>query len=235
MNPLSKPRLIFLLLAILATFLAHAQGGLGYILLKEGDTLRGDVRLKEGYPSAPRIVGFAGTESALPANFSANDCKSFRIGNDVYHSATVTMDMSYFSGLDDYKILNADSTLTRTIFLKEVYKGKHLTLLKYYNGAESGFFTKPNVKLHLFINDGENTRELIMKYTYAPDKGPFDFERGSRAMRQLRPIYRDQLRMYYDWTQERKLTRKIDASEYSEENLLIIIKEIDGKFRSQSN
>lgn len=236
MNPMSKPRLLFLLLALLATFLACAQNGLGYIVLKEGDTLRGELTVKQGYPNAPRIVGFAGTESAAAQEFSIHDCIAFVIGNNVYQRATVTMDMSYLSSSNDYRILYEDSMLTQTIFLKQVYKGKYFTLLKYFNGDETGFIRQPNIKLHFFINDGEKTQELIMKYSNMPYKDhPFDNELGSRAMRLQRPIYHNQLRMYYDWFKEKKLRKKIEYSEYREDHLVSIIKEIDSKYRPQTN
>jgi len=235
MNPLSKPRLIFLLLAILATFLAHAQAGPGYIILNEGDTLRGEVQLKQGYPGAPRIVGFAGTESAAPANFSVDECKGFCIGNNVYQRATVTMDMSHLANID-LIILNEDILQTQTVFLRQLFKGKYFTLLHYYDGDEEGFFQHSNIKRHFFINNGDSTMELVMKYQYASrkDRG-LNVERGSWAIRQVRPIFRDQLKLYYDWMNDRRLRKKIDASLYREDHLIKIIKEIDSKYRPPVN
>lgn len=236
MNPLSKPRLIFLLLAILATFLAHAQGGLGYILLKEGDTLRGDIKIKQGYASAPKVIQFAGTESAAPKDFSVNDCQGFVIGDNVYLRATVTMDLSFLANIEK-SIFFEDSSITQTVFLRRIYKGQNINLFKYHDGEEKGFIRKANVKTHFFVQDKDKVQELIIKYDYAPRRSlhNFDTNKNVMAVRRVWRIYKDQLKLYYDWMTETELQKQVDKADYLEDHLLKVIAAIDKKFRPISD
>jgi hypothetical protein len=231
-------RLILTLTAFFTICACFAQSGPGYVVLDSGDTLRGHLKLLEGYASAPVSIGLSATEGTPGKGYSVRECKAFAVGEDVYERATVTMNMSYLDEMD-MNVLYQDSMLTQTLFLRRIYKGKNLSLLKYHNGEETGFFRAKNVKTHFFVQDPEKTQELIMAYNNRPIKSvaydPSDFDRSSRAMRQIRPIYRDQLRIYFDWIREKKLVRRIDASEYREDHLLKIITEIDGKFRAPNN
>lgn len=225
-------RLIPLLILILFATLSRAQNTQGYVVLESGDTLKGIVKLLDGYRSAPQLITLEASGAASAPYYSVKECKAFAIGDDEYIRATVTMDMSYFTSID-LTILYEDSTLTQTVFLKRIYKGKNISLLKYYDGQELGAFRAVNVKMHFFVQDADKVQELIMKYTNAPTKSVvrhFDVDRGSSAMRQIRPIFRDQLRMYFDWLTEKKLLRKLDGSDYTEYHLLKLIPLIDQKF-----
>ena len=231
-------RYLFILAALLAICTSYAQSGPGYVVLDNGDTLRGYLKFIEGYSNAPVVIGFGPQEGTLHKGYTVKECKAFAVGGEVFERATVTMNMSFLDEMD-MKIFYQDRILTETVFLHRIYKGKNLHLLKYHNGEEKGFIKTTKVKTHFFVRDAEKTQELIMSYNDRPIRtvayDPSDFDRGSRAMRQLRPIYRDQLRMYFDWIREKKLVRKIDASEYREDHLVKLITEIDAKFRAPAN
>jgi hypothetical protein len=208
----------------------------GYVVLNSGDTLHGYVKLLDGYLSAPLSIGLSDAKKGPAKSYTVEGCKAFGAGEDVYERATVTLDMSYLTNIDRH-ILYEDSTLTKTVFLRRIYKGRNIHLLKYYEGTEKGFVRTYDVKTHFFIQQGGQIQALIMKFKYAPRRQifQFDLQRGITAVRIKYPFYRDQLKMYYDFITEKALVKKIDNSDYDEEMLLDIMPLIDKKFRPQEN
>lgn len=199
----------------------------GYVVLNSGDTLKGTVILR-GYLSAPDSVQFSGR------HYTVADCKAFAAGPDVYKRWTVKMDLSYYDDIE-HTIYNADSVLTTTVFLKQIHTTKNLELFKFHQFDWRRVLQPQKKKQHFYLLDkaNETMTELLVKYR-APDKHKSEFRGTGGEMSvagQTLNIYRDQLYAYFDFSNERKLKRKVDRLFYSEPTLIAIITEIDSKIK----
>ena len=204
----------------------------GYVVLDNGDTLKGQIELK-GHYTAPDFVYYTPASGGQGKAYSVENCKAFGTGDEIYERWVVKMDMSCMNRID-FKIFFEDSTLVDTVFLKQVYKGKHLTLYKYYRGNETGFLKSDREKMHFFLYDNDKLQELIISYKDATkdthDPNVFRY-RADWSSRQTRMFFRDQLRAYFDWSAERKLRRQVDELQYEEAPMVKAVKSIDGKIR----
>jgi hypothetical protein len=208
-------RLLLSLLAVFMAFALHAQKQPGYVLLDNGDTLTGSIRLKQ---KEPLIVTFWNNDAT---EYSVKNCKAVSLnGKDNYERWTVRMDMSHMSK-EDYVIHCEDSVRTSTVLLKQLYKGKTISLFHCYE-----------LKDHFFLYNGKEMQELIVKYVGPDPKiNPIAAAtiNGQWSVREERAIYKDQLRMYLDDEKDRKLKYRLDEAEYRRRDLLPIIVAIDKK------
>lgn len=228
-------RTILFFLLFLLGIAATAQNRLvpGYIVLTNGDTLKGHIQLK-GYYTAPEQVYYTKDASGQGTDYSVKNCTAFGTNDEAYQRWIVKIDMSTMNEID-YIIHYEDSTLLDTVFLKQVYKGKNLSLYKYFRGNERGFLKEEKEKMHFFLRDKEKMQELILRYKNPTSNTAFykkmSVHDGDLMKRTTQPFYRDQLCAYFDWDANRKFKRQVDALPYQETSLLKAIKTIDGMMR----
>lgn len=225
---------IFISCALLFAVAAGAQTrpAAGYVVPDNGDTLRGQVEVR-GFNTAPEQIYFT-RDGGGRQQYSVENCRAFGVGDEVYERWTVKMDMSCMSTMD-FKVIFEDSILTTTVFLKRVYKGKHLGLYKYYRGNEAGLLKVDREKMHFFLADDENMQELVISYKEPNKDANTNLEaykyRQDWTARQTRRFYRDQLRTYFDWSTDKKLKQLIDELQYDEASMVKAIIAVDAKMR----
>jgi hypothetical protein len=226
-------RIILLLAMMLSGMASFAQHPLvpGYMVVNSGDTLRGFIKLR-GHATAPDGITFSKESQGPGVHYSIENCSAFGTNDELYLRRAVKMDMSVMNKLD-FRIHYQDSTLLDTVFLKRVYAGKTYSLFKYFDGNESGFLQEDKKKIHYFLFDGEQMRELVINFvdptknnksmTYA------ELAIGANDQRTTRPFYREQLSVYFDPKKERVLKRKLQGLEYEERPLMKFIALMDSK------
>lgn len=156
---------IVLLLALPAAVIAQSNYHQGYVLKNNGDTLKGYVDYRE-WERSPKSIEFKLSKTDKdPMEFTPQSIREFRItGMEYYISYTgiVSMDKTEFPdipvGLDTSKML-------KSIFLKQVTSGKHLTLYHQKDDTKSRFFIAATngpiieLKYYQYYSDGSNVTE----------------------------------------------------------------------------
>ena len=194
-----KLQCIFGLLLLFYTANAQKNYKQGLVVLSNGDTVRGWIDYRN-WKINPRVINFKKDSlSEDQKKYTINDLLSFQItGLDAYHRAVVKKDML---PVDVASIGSLrDSSLTDTVFLRTIVKGKVLSLYELYD-----------FKPHYYIqDDGAAYRELVYKR--------YLFENSTDII--TSNIYRNQLTKYaFDQHAGDKLMRKIEHADYNEHSL----------------
>lgn len=191
----------------------------GFIVTKQGDTLRGLVHWKKNSMVGDSLL-YKKNISDQPQRFSwyeltdaydKNSRQSLKI-------CTVKRNLEYIDG-NDYTIRLKDSTSVELIPLTQVYRGSKLSLYSYYD--KSPFY---------FLYDGINMFQLVQKYRYLNQvERMFDFEKGRRF--EITDEYRGLLASYYNFYEDQKMRYILDNTLYEEGSLKHIISKMDSKLR----
>lgn len=156
---------IVLLSALPAAIFAQSNYHQGYVLKNTGDTLKGYIDYRE-WERTPKSIQFKENESDKNIlEFDPQTIKAFGITNMEYYisyTGIISMDKTQFPdipvGLDTNKML-------KTIFLKKVTTGKHLTLYQQKDDTKSRFFISERngpiteLKYYQYYSDGSNVIE----------------------------------------------------------------------------
>jgi hypothetical protein len=233
-EPLMFRPVLFLVLILSGTAsIAQNRHAPGYIVLDNGDTLTGYIQLK-GYYTAPDRVYYSKDAASKGIEYTVDNCRAFGTRDELYQRWTVKMDMSTMHELD-FVIHNEGSTITDTVFLKQVYKGNTLALFKYFRGNEHSILQDAKEKMHFFLFDGGQMQELVIKYKNPIRDQTFvtrtSIYTGDLVKRKVHCFYRAQLSAYLDIASEPRLKKKIDELVYDEKNLVKIISAIDSKLK----
>lgn len=181
-----------LLVAIAATVFAQSNYHEGIVIKNSGDTLRGYIDYRE-WEQCPTTINFKlRKDDREVQHFDPHVIKEFEInGMETYvtYRGIISMDKTSFPDLP----LAADTSKKMdTIFLKQVVKGKYLTLFYQNDKTKTRLFVAENnadpieLKYSQYYEDGTelrvNTRyknQLIYYVTkYAPDNNKLIQEAG---------------------------------------------------------
>ncbi len=205
---------LFLLVFILPLF-SSAQTNYkpGYVVTLKGDTLRGYIDYRE-WNKTPTDIQFKKDAGAGNAEtFSAKNAMAFAVtGLEYYERHYVSIsqdqvDMSLLShGVDT-------TTLSNTVFLRLLTKGKYISLYGYNDAikqrfyvSEAGSSTPVELTYHVYYNPGN---VVTISYT-------------NRFRAQLQYIIQK------DGINTDKLSSEIDQCKYSEDDLLRVVQNING-------
>jgi len=165
-------KLLFALLIAFLSSTAVAQPYLdGYIIKPNGDTLKGLIRYPDynRWQKCPTSIKFKSDRKARALNFTAGAIREFHV-ND--HETYIT-----FAGLvsadgNSYPITGFKLDTSKkqdTIFLKQIAKGKHLTLYYHNDRYKTRYFISENngtpveLEFHLYF---ENPNKLVQRPMY---------------------------------------------------------------------
>jgi hypothetical protein len=213
-------RRILLLLILFTALNAGAQKtkfNEGYIVTKQGETLRGFVHWKKN-STAEDSLQFRSLQNEPVRRFAWSDLTEAHNSNNrqTLKVFSVTRNLEYIDG-NDYTIRLKDSVVVQVIPLTEIYKGRKLSLYEYYD--KSPFY---------FLYDGKDMLQLIQKYRYLTrTERMFDFEKGRRF--EITDVYRGLLASYYNFFEDQKMRYMLDNTLYEEGSLKRIISKMDSK------
>lgn len=144
---------ILLLLCTFYVALAQKNFKPATLVKTSGDTLKGYVNYKE-WDEAPKIIEFkASLADAKSERYTAETLRSFEIlGIDKYfgYIGNISVDKNFYPNIAD----KLDTTTVRdTVFLRQVYGGRPLTLFRH----------KDKIKNRFFISEG-GARPIELKY-----------------------------------------------------------------------
>ena len=196
-----------------AVFTSTAQKRPGYVVMENGDTLKGNIRFREWANNSDSIVIYFENSNKINRVLFSENCRLLVLSDpaEVYEKWTVTMEMSVIDK-STYLVKNEDSTRTATVFLKKIYDGEKISLYRFSDEKD-----------HFFVLTNGKMEELLMTYkTYKPKTIEYNTASYSSFHR-----FRDQLQQFYDWQSEKKLTNKINRTNYAEDDLTEIIGWID--------
>ena len=198
----------------------------GYVAMHNGDTLNGLVQLKTNSDGAA-FISVSDIPSSAPNVYPLAFVSGYRLSNskDIYSKWYVKMDMTYLDKWD-LTIRNVDSTRWDTVFLRLIYKGKHLSM-----------YARQDVKERFFIYDNGKMQELIMKWSYPPEFIQPNYAFTARAeRRQILAIYRDQLQVYVNQIRDNQtLEYRASVARYNERDLKRIIMALDERLKRPVN
>lgn len=199
-----------LFVALPCIIFAQANYHEGYVIKNNGDTLRGFISRYE-WEQNPRSIDFKQNQNDQNAlSFDPKTIKEFQVagaGTYVAYSGAISMDKNKFPdlplGLDTNKKNGA-------IFLKQVTKGKYLTL----------FYHRDDIKTRFFIAE-TNTQPVELKYAQYYD---------TESQVVVKAFYKGQLIFYINklMPNNEKLARKADDVKFDQADLEKIVSEING-------
>lgn len=210
-----------LFLFVTLTLSASGQKGRyhsGLIVTNSGDTLKGSIYWKKN-PDAMDSLFFKKDEQSHEVAYAWSSIRYFGTpGEDDHIAATVKRNLEY---IDPYtfNINLQDSIVTEAIPLTAVYSGTHLSLYKYYGPSD-----------YFFISDGLNVVQLIQTYRYLTNfEQRFYVDRVPRFF--INYIYKNQLLEFYDFDADRKMSNLLEATDYKEYQLKILVSKMDKKLK----
>ncbi|MGF7039917.1 outer membrane protein [Mucilaginibacter lappiensis] len=164
-----------LLPALLLPFFSYAQSNYkpGYAITVKGDTLRGFIDMRE-WATNPRKINFKttadgnNTHSLGPADISFFDVTGFE--SYQRHIGTLNIDRV---NVNSMTVGRDTSTITDSLFLKVIQKGKSITLYEYFEGSKN----------HFFVSENTDNKPIELVYRLYDDGGKTVNENG--YMRQL--------------------------------------------------
>ena len=201
----------FALLLLPALSFAQSNYKNGYVINLKGDTLKGLINLKD-WGHNPVNISFKTNENERPQELGFSDINYFQVdGYVAYAKYKVVISLN---NVDINSALSAvdTSTVTNTVFLKVLQKGKYVTLYTYTDGLKNRYYVKDNdadvpYELLYGIYQNPQTENIINKNTFQSQLNQLVFK------------YK---------TGDNNLIRQVQQSAYSEGDLTQIIAKING-------
>ena len=204
--------LVFLTFVICSECKSQEKYRRGFILKNNGDTLAGLFLLNKVTPGK---LTFKKNNGDAPATLLPDGIKYLSLGKIRYIRWTGTRNMTYVDKFDFY-IKKQDSTITGSVFLKEIYSGKVISLYFFRDEKE-----------HFFAGTDNSITELIVDYRY-----PTDFEKmQQQGMNNppsyfSTPRYQTQIKKLAGDLTRRKIN-EIEATEFDQLPLIRLFKFLD--------
>lgn len=190
----------------------------GLIVTSSGDTLTGYISWKKN-PGSRDSLHFKNNEQEDDVSFAWSSLTYFSTsGGEERIVSTVKRNLEYIDPYS-FNIMLQDSIITEAIPLTVVYKGKHLSLYKYYGPSD-----------YYFISDGVKMVQLVQTYRYLTTNEKYFYQ--NRVPRYIiNYIYRNQLFEFYDFDADRKMNGLLENTEYAEYPLQNLISKIDKRLK----
>jgi hypothetical protein len=185
---------------------AQANYHQGYVIKNNGDTLKGFISRYE-WEQNPRSIDFKlSKDDRNVLSFGPAAIKEFQVdgaGTYVAYSGFISKFPDLPLGLDTNK-------KSDTVFLKQVTKGKYLTL----------FYHRDDIKTRFFIAE-TNTQPVELKYAQYYD---------TESQVVAKAFYKGQLIFYINkfMPDNQKLARKADDVKFEQSDLEKVVSEING-------
>jgi len=220
-------RKLYYLTALILTipFISFAQSNYkpGYVVTSRGDTVKGYIDYQE-WDANPEAINFKKTPDGQSVKYGVNDISAFSIDKtDSYKKYTVTISTAAIN--PDKIDYNRDTSVrTGTVFLRLLEQGKRMALYSY----------RDDIKERFYIADAPDytPRELIYRI-YIDPNWENNYQAGGTGRNNPKNIteyiFRKQLSgqalKYDEWKGD--LVALIARSEYSEDNILDIVRKIN--------
>jgi hypothetical protein len=209
-----KKGLPLVIIVLCCQFCANSQKNFkdGYVVLKNGDTLRGEIDYRN-WEVNPLKIQFQ--RSGTVTNYTPSDLRSFEITDaDVYVSKIVTKDMRpvYISAISaGFNIEVSDSIVIDTVFLRRLVNGAHFWLYQLIDRKE-----------HYYIQQAANDKIEELVY-----RSNIDERTGNLAVQNQ---YKNQLAAFSAGNNFTDVVLgKISKSHYAETDLVQIVRLLNGE------
>lgn len=209
-----------LLCILLLPSLSHSQSNykLGYIVSLSGDTTSGYINYKD-WDNNPQSIAFKKEISqASPELFTVKSVRAFAISGQMYYERYVVSATTDAVDITSMPVKLDTSYRVDTVFLKMLNKGRYINLYSYKDDIKDRFY---------LLENGQNQPyELIFHAFYRRDE--------SAAIQYVKR-FRTQL---FNVVQKNginndQINRKISEGNYSETDLMSIVKSINGNTSAQ--
>jgi hypothetical protein len=132
----------YLLLLLLSPILVMAQGNYqpGFIVTLKGDTLKGLIDYRQ-WDKNPKNINFKNSKAAQVEVYNTDNAKEFILSQFACDYQKYTVGISY-DGVGNSRLsANTDTaTVTSTVFLRLLLKGKNLSLYSYTDVVKTRYF-----------------------------------------------------------------------------------------------
>jgi len=181
----------------------------GLVVLNNGDTLRGQIDYRN-WEVNPLNIQFQ--DNGGIKKFSPEDLAGFEIQNeDIYISRTITKDMRPVNITDVLTKVISDTTITERVFLRELFRGKNISLYELKDFKMRFYVTK---------NGSDSTEELLYKV----------YPNASNTAIEERNIYRDQLTgIAYSLHASETMVKKTGKLAYEKTPLIRFVAELNNE------
>ena len=203
----------YFFLFLLLPFFSKAQSNYkpGYIVILNGDTIRGYIDYRE-WEANPKQFTFKKSQNATIEKYSVNNCNAFGIdGFEYFQKFTVSVSQN---PIDPVKLNNPPDTssIIETVFLRTITKGKLMSL----------YSLTDHIKGHIYIaENNQNPVELILR---------LQLNNTDNIGYTTQAIYKHQLqRMAYNYQPDnKKLAMEINSANYDVRDIRPIVDKING-------
>lgn len=211
---------MYLLIAVCLPLFSIAQSNykVGYVIDIKGDTLRGYIDQKE-WGHNPKSISFKPTPAGKVQQLGLSVINYFEIpGYLGYRKYAVTISLNTVDIASPSSISDTAS-VTDTVLLKILEKGKNLTLYAYKDELKERYYIKDNdlgspvELLYGIYQDARNSDNTISKNTFQ--------------------IQLMRMAVKYKCSTD-KLVREIHQSDYKEDDLIQIAAQINGNTQAQA-
>lgn len=208
-----RKKLILMALPCLLFQVCIAQRGLvpGYAITATGDSIAGMLERKTGEKNSTDLQFIPSGQSATRiVNVQDFTGFGYHDTHQYYERHQVTVQMSYMEPFSQ-SIMYPDSVREVTLFLERIYKGNEITLYKLVDN-----------RTHFFIAKDGQVNELLIRYKSS--------NTGSSVASSTTeiPVFRDQLRKYFNWTEETSLNSRLADLAYTQSDIVRFVAKIDG-------
>ncbi|MEO6456084.1 MAG: hypothetical protein ABIN97_18530 [Ginsengibacter sp.] len=161
---------LILLSAVIFPLFASSQTNYkeGYVINEAGDTLKGFINYLEWYNN-PEKISFKPAPGNIVMDITTANAKQVTItGFDTYQRFEVTISMNSLRFEETTEATN-DSSVTKTVFLKQLLQGNHLNMYSYVDKMKTRFYIldrkKNTPEELLYVRKLEGTQEQTL-YPY---------------------------------------------------------------------
>jgi hypothetical protein len=188
----------------------------GILVTNAGDTLKGFIYVKKN-PGSRDSLHYRKTQQSDEVSFAWSSLKYFGTPEEEdFLVCTVKRNLEYIDPYT-YNIMLQDSIISEAIPLTPVYKGKHLSLYKYYGPSD-----------YFFISDGAKVVQLVQTYRYLTNNEKL-YNPGLLPRYFINYIFRNQLFEFFDFDADRKMFNLLEKTDYLEYPLKSLVSKMDKK------
>jgi hypothetical protein len=208
----ARYRLYVLLFFCVLTLPVFAQPDFypGYYIPLERDTVKGYLQVPNAKTATTFNFKSSQETGAMPISFDT--CELVMVPDLSFSAWHVKRELITIDPFD-FSIKYPDSSITATIPLKQLYKGKWLSLYHFRD-----------IKDHFFVLHGGTMDELVMRYRYLTDWEKRVLIDDKLPAYVKMAGYKQQLMMQRDANFSERLVYRIEVSEYDKRSLVALFK-----------
>ena len=162
----------FIFSFVFSALWANAQSNFkpGYYIRPNGDTVKGFIDQRERFNN-PKVFSFKTTLSSSAKDISVNDAKAVGVTGYTYFDKFTTSITQGYTSLNRLGNAIDSSTVTATVFLRVIKKGKNVSLYGYTDNIKTRYYVleravdKP-VELQYLAYFNDSLHRVINLYNY---------------------------------------------------------------------